>query len=82
MNFRKPPQHKGQGALEYLLLCGIVSFVALLSFAPNGFLSKSAATSKSYYNTIASVVQGESPKPIAGGWVIPSVSRWKNLSHL
>lgn len=64
----KLPQRKGQGVLEYLLLCGIVGFVAILSFAPNGLLNKVGTTSKSYSDTITSVIQGKNPKAIDGGW--------------
>jgi len=68
MSLCNKPKNKGQGALEYLLLCGIVAFVSIISFAPNGLLSKVGTSSGDYYSKVTRVIQGENPQKINGGW--------------
>ncbi|MBI4309359.1 MAG: hypothetical protein HY591_03410 [Candidatus Omnitrophica bacterium] len=67
-----PSTSRGQAALEYLLLCGLVAFVVFLAFSPGGFLSQVQVTSQDYFDKVAQVIvnsdQGAQPAPINGAW--------------
>ena len=58
----------GQSGLEYLLLFGIVAFVVFTSFAPGGLLNQVHDTSSGYFDKTTSVLMGDNPQPINGGW--------------
>ena len=69
MNKRFPHVARGQTALEYLLLLGLVAFVTFAAFTSNGFMSKVKDSSTDYFTKIGRVIQGENPTtPITGKW--------------
>lgn len=70
-------RHKGQSALEYLLLLGLVSIVVFFAFAPGGFMTQVRGKSNEYYEKVARVIMGENPAPINGGWCSPSASGYR-----
>jgi Flp pilus assembly pilin Flp len=59
---------RGQTAIEYLLLLGVVAFIMFMAFAKGGFMTQVQDTSKEHFDTIANVILGDNPKPIQGGW--------------
>lgn len=60
---------KGQTALEYLLLLGLVAFVVFTAFSGGGFMNQVKDSSTNYFTTMGRVIQGEDPKTgINGGW--------------
>lgn len=59
---------RGQTAMEYLLLFGLVAFVVFLAFSPNGFMTKVHDASSGYFDKVSNVIMGENPQPIPGGW--------------
>jgi len=68
MNTFKHISSRGQTAIEYLLLFGIVAFVVFTAFAPGGFMNQVHDTSGGYFNKVSSVIMGDNPAPINGGW--------------
>ena len=59
---------RGQTAIEYLVLCGIVAFMVFMAFSKGGFIFKVHDNAKDQYETVTRVIMGENPNPIPGGW--------------
>lgn len=59
---------RGQSAVEYLLLLGIVAAVVMISFTQGGLLGRTQQTTNVYFNSVSRVIHGENPAPINGGW--------------
>ncbi|MBF0388213.1 MAG: thrombospondin type-1 domain-containing protein [Candidatus Omnitrophica bacterium] len=70
---------RGQVLLEYLILLGLVAFLALASFRPHGVIDETVNATKDYYRSGARAILGgfyndngnvimQDPAPIDGGW--------------
>src|SRR3989338_9165442 len=81
MSVSRQPSSRGQTALEYLLLFGVVAFVVLTAFAPGGFMSKVQGTSKGYFSKVSSVIMGDNPATVDGGWCPWSACASGGVSH-
>jgi hypothetical protein len=71
----KLTRHKGQAALEYLILLTVAAVVVFIAVKPSGnnsLLNRSQKSTEGYYNTVTEVIMGKNPDPIDGGWCRPA----------